>query len=135
MKNLICAALLATPAIASQPAAADGIADQLAISDCAFDSHVHRLLECQATNHSDTPIAALLVALHITQPGRSVAWLDTTDSPLFRGPGVIPGGIEPGETIQLSLSSPPLSPQADYDLIQIDVTPLRATTADGVVIE
>lgn len=135
MKYLICAALLATPAIADQAAAEDGIADQLVISSCTPHAHVTRLLRCTATNHSTTAIAALEVAIHITQPGRSVAWLDTTDSPQFRGPGAIPGGIEPGETIQLDVMAPQLPRRADRDLIQIDVTALRATTADGVVIE
>lgn len=135
MKYLICAALLATPAIANQTTPKDSIADQLVITSCALGVHVPRLLTCTATNHTDTTIAALEVAVRVTQQGRSSAWIDTTENPLFRGPGAIPGGIESGETIQLDVMAPPLPSRADRDLIQIDVTALRATTADGAVIE
>ncbi|MFG6586079.1 hypothetical protein [Sulfitobacter sp. MOLA879] len=131
MKFLTPLALLATPAIAAQ----EGITDRVTISDCspAIYSPIH--LICAVTNHTDAAIASLEIGHRITQPGRSVAWLDTTETGLPFGPGTIPGGIEPGETISLEVRTPPMSDRADPDLIQIELIPLRATTAAGEVIE
>ena len=131
MKFLILAAFLATPAIAGQ----DGITGRVAISSCSPDPHSPRHLICAVTNHTDSAIAALQIGHRVTQPGRSVPWLDTIETGMALGPRQIPGGIEPGETIQLPVMTPPLSDRADPDLIQIEVIPMRAETAAGAVIE
>lgn len=114
MKYLIAAGVLAAGAAQAQEPA-------LSIENCvALDDRAYTV-ECDVTNLSDTAVASFGYSVLITQPDRTVPWLDLRDGPP-RGTS-IGGGIEPGETIRELLIADNISSRADMAKIVIEVTP------------
>ena len=110
------------------------------LSDCQFpDSPVWEtgeVIVCNVTNTSTTAIAALSYGVALTEPSRTVPWLDTTGKPPRAASAIpIPGGIEPGEMLPITFLNPGNIPDgADSDKIDISVVIAEARDVNGIPI-
>ncbi|WP_411975919.1 hypothetical protein [Sulfitobacter faviae] len=128
MRMLLIALALAAPAHAD-------ISDKVSVAGCDFSDMSRSWILCDITNHTEHSIASVSVQHIYTEPGRTIPWVDTRDSDLPYGTGDIAGGIEPGETINHIVRTPGLSNRADPKAVEFAITPIKAVTANGDVLE
>ncbi|MEO9537196.1 MAG: hypothetical protein ABJL49_05335 [Parasphingorhabdus sp.] len=131
MKNFAVIAALLMPAT---PIYAD-ISDRVSVTNCKFNEIINQWMDCSITNHTDTAILSVEVKHIYTQEGRAVPWVDTTNEPRPYSTGKIAGGVEPGETIEHLVRTPGISSRADVEIVDFQVTPIKATLANGEILE
>lgn len=102
------------------------------VSDCSLTDPVFgfQSVECNVTNVSDAPMAALRYGIRITEVGRAVPWqefgLNMPDSVPTGLLTRVPGGIEPGETVPVSFLIEPLNERAQRDNMEINLVIIYA---------
>ncbi|MCC5987288.1 MAG: hypothetical protein JJT95_06370 [Pararhodobacter sp.] len=108
--------------------AAPAAADVAEVSNCAFLEPLYgfQMIECDITNLSETPIAALRYGVRVTEEGRTVPWHEF--GPTFAR---VPGGIEPTETVPVSFLAEPLNERADADKLVIELVIHEAKDVNG----
>jgi len=120
--------------MAATPIYAD-ISDRVSVTNCKLNEFIEQWMDCSITNHTDTAILSVEVRHIYTQDGRAVPWVDTTNETRPYGTGKIAGGVEPGETIEHLVRTPGISSRADVASVDFQITPIKATLANGDILE
>lgn len=106
--------------------AAPAAADVATVSGCEIkDAAVGSSIYCETSNQSNTALAAIEFDLSISQEGRTVPWFTE------RARASISGGVEPGETRRIYVSSVVIPKEANRDKLRVEVTPLRVDDING----
>lgn len=114
------AALIVSPAAA------------LELSDCRYDDRHSGFMTCAATNAAGPAVASFTYGITVREDGRSIPWGEAGSPGLPpRSSGLISGGIEPGETVELFLIAPDIPKRADRSKLILDVEVYEVRGADG----
>jgi hypothetical protein len=115
--------IAATIAIGQGAAAADA---KNCILPNAHQSRTDLIVTCDVTNTGTVPIAEIGYRVVISQPNRTVPWIDKIRAT------TVPGGIEAGETINLKFFvDGSISERADRSALQVAITVIEAEDVNG----
>ena len=116
---------------ATMPCAA--LAQAVTLTDCAKLPHVDGLYTCEVRNDTQTAIAAVSYTPEVTKKGRSVPFVVRGSLPPITR--AIPGGIEPGETMPVTMTTAFYPSDSQRDGLEVTFHILAILDVDGKSIE
>ena len=127
--------LTALAIVLATPAAAEVVK----VSGCTHErpEGMSLLVTCELTNTGDEAVSRLGYGFRISDPDRTIPWAEREwekperPSLLRRG---IPGGLEPGETIQKVFLTTDLSQRANIDAVTPEIRIHDVYDAEGELI-
>lgn len=103
------------------------------LTNCAVNHGVNfgPVATCDAENTGPVAVSAFGYAYRATEQGRATPWAERGHGDIGRKYAAVPGGIEPGETVSVTLSIGPLPDRADPTRVKYEFTVREVIGPDG----
>jgi hypothetical protein len=122
-------------AVAASVVAAPAFSDVATIENCRVTTYQGSVFaKCEVTNNSQATIASITLDGDIYTDGRDVAWVRSKANPLKVFYSAIPGGIEPGEKLDVIVVADSISARASSFDLQLKIFTAIFFDADGEAI-